>query len=528
MIRALALLAVTIALASSATGQPPRHAQPAEPAASSDPEAKAKGSVDGKDSKDKDKKPPEPVVTRHTVTIDGKAVSYTATAGYLQLPDYDGKPKADVFFVSYTVDAPQGGWKSARPITYAFNGGPGSSSVWLHLGALGPRRVRFADAGEKPGEPPLPLPPYGVVDNEFSWLDLTDLVFIDPVSTGYSRPVEGEKANQFHGLREDIQWVGDFIRLWTTRNKRWDSPKYLAGESYGTTRAAGLAGYLQDTHGMYLSGIVLVSPVLNFQTIEFDPGNDTAYWLFLPTYTATAWYHGRLEPDLQRDLEATLREVEDWAQTAYLVSLGKGDSLSGEEREQVVSRLSRYTGLSKDFVRGARMRIDQPHFVKELLREQGRTAGRLDSRYIGFDRSGVSDTPDYDPSYAAIQGPFTAALNHYVRSELNYENDRPYEILTGRVRPWSYASAQNRYAEVADTLREAMAKNPALRVLVCSGYYDLATPHFAAAYTIRQLGLPSESRDRIRQEFYRAGHMMYIRMDDLAKLKADVARLFGP
>jgi carboxypeptidase C (cathepsin A) len=492
------------------------------------PPTKGDSAAPEKKDKEKDKKPPEPVVTRHSVTIGGKAVSYTATTGYLQLPDYEGKPKADVFFVSYIADAPEGGWKSPRPITYAFNGGPGSSSVWLHLGALGPRRVRFADPAEKPGEPSAPQPPYAVMDNEFSWLDLSDLVFIDPVSTGYSRPVEGENAHQFHGLREDIQWVGDFIRLWTTRNKRWDSPKYLAGESYGTTRAAGLSGYLQDTHGMYLSGIVLISPVLNFQTLEFDTGNDTPYWLFLPTYTATAWYHGKLEPDLQRDLEGALREVESWARTDYLIALGKGDALSGEEREQVVSRLSRYTGLSKDYVRAARLRIDEPHFTKELLRDQDRSVGRLDSRYLGFDRSGVSDTADYDPSYAAIQGPFTAALNSYVRGELNYENDRAYEILTGRVHPWSFAGAQNRYAEVADTLRGAMVKNPSLRVLVCSGYYDLATPQFAATYTIEHLGLPPEARANIRQEFYRAGHMMYIRAEDLAKLKQDVAKLFVP
>jgi carboxypeptidase C (cathepsin A) len=364
------------------------------------------------------------------------------------------------------------------------------------------------------------------VDNESSWLDMTDLVFIDPVSTGYSRPVEGEKADQFHGLREDIQWVGDFIRLWTTKNKRWDSPKFLAGESYGTTRAAGLSGYLQEAHGMYLSGIVLISPVLNFQTIEFDTGNDTPYWLFLPSYTATAWYHGKLDADLQRDLEGTLREVEAWAETDYVVALSKGDSLSGEEREQIVAKLARYTGLSKDYVRAARLRIDESHFTRELLRDKDRSVGRYDSRYTGYNRSGVSEAPEYDPSYAVVQGAFTSALNHYVRSELNYENDRPYEILTGRVHPWSFATAQNRYAEVADTLRSAMTKNPSLRVLVCSGYYDLATPHFAATYTINHLGLPPEVQGNIRHEFYGAGHMMYLRAEDLAKLKTDAAKLF--
>lgn len=489
-------------------------------------DAKPPAKSDAKADKDK-KPPPEPVSTQHSVTVGGKTIKYTATAGYLQLPDYDGKPKADVFFVSYTAEAPEGGWTKPRPITYAFNGGPGSSSVWLHLGALGPRRVKYTDPKEKPGEPARPDPPYSLVDNEFSWLDLTDLVFIDPVSTGYSRPVEGENAHQFHGLREDIQWVGDFIRLWTTRNKRWESPKYLAGESYGTTRAAGLSGYLQDTHGMYLSGIVLISPVLNFQTLEFDTGNDTPNWLFLPTYTATAWYHKKLPADLQRDLDKTLKEVEAWASTDYLVALAKGDALSDKERDDVITKLSRYTGLSREFVREAGLRIDEPRFTKELLRDKDKSVGRLDSRYTGIDRTGVSSGTDYDPSYAAIQGPFTATLNSYVRGELNYENDRAYEILTGRVHPWSYASAQNQYADVGDTLRGAMSKNPALRVLVCSGHYDLATPYYAATYTIRHLGLDPSLRNHITQTTYEAGHMMYIRHDDLAKLKSDVAAFFG-
>jgi carboxypeptidase C (cathepsin A) len=513
-------------------------------------------------SSESDKKDKAPSVTHHEVTIGGKVIKYTATAGCLDLPDYEGKPKANVFYIAYTKDiddaaappaaapgpapAPKEGESKdsqakpaeakppppkspgpARPITFAFNGGPGSSSVWLHLGALGPRRVKYADPSEKPGEPALPMPPYSVVENEFSWLDLTDLVFIDPVSTGYSRPVEGENANQFHGLNEDIRWVGDFIRLWTTKNRRWDSPKFLAGESYGTTRAAGLSGYLQDTHGMYLSGIVLISPVLYFQTIEFDSGNETPYWLYLPTYTATAWYHRRLDAELQRDLPRTLDEVRRWASTDYVVALSKGDALSDRERDEVAARLSRYTGLSKRFVLDSRLRILDDNFYKELLRDQDRIVGRLDSRYKGIDRRGITATPDYDPSYSAIQGPFTAALNAYVREELGYENDNPYEILTGRVHPWSYASATNRYAEVANTLRSAMTKNPALHVLVASGYYDLATPFFAATYTIDHLGLDPTLRSHITQAFYECGHMMYIRHADLAKLKSDVAALFA-
>lgn len=521
-------------------GRPPR---PPESAAADKPESPKPDDAKGEKDKDgKDKKPPEPVTSHHEVTIGGSTVGYTATAGYLRLPDYDGKPKADVFFVSYIKDSGKEGDAKApdsekdaapaaapttRPITFCFNGGPGSSSVWLHLGAIGPRRVKIVDKDEKPGQPAWPLPPYSMVDNEFSWLDLTDLVFIDPVSTGYSRPVEGEHGEQFHGLQEDIQWVGDFIRLWTTKNKRWESPKYLAGESYGTTRAAGLSGYLQDQQGMNLSGIVLVSPVLNFQTIEFDTGNDTPYWLFLPTYTATAWYHQKLAPELQRDLAATLREAEAWAQSDYLVALGKGDGLSAEERTQVVTKLARYTGLSPDYVRASRLRISIWGFTKELLRSEGKTLGRYDARYTGTDRADIGTSPEYDPSYAAVQGAFTATFNQYVRGELNYENDKVYEILTGRVHPWSFDGANNRYAEVAETLRGSMTKNPALRVLICSGYFDLATPYFAAGYTIRHLDLAPETRGHIGQAFFGAGHMMYLRYDDLKKLKADVMKFYG-
>lgn len=517
------MLKLTLVLLAAAVAAQPGFAQETGSGTSERP-----AQQDKKDEK-KDKEEKDPSITHHEVTIGGKLIKYTATAGCMEQPDYDGKPKANIFYTSYVKDAEGGGDAKAaaakRPILFAFNGGPGSSSVWLHLGALGPRRVEFADPGEKPGEPSLPRPPYRVVDNEYAWLDLADIVFIDPVSTGYSRPVEGESAKQFHGLDEDIRWVGDFIRLWTTRNQRWDSPKFLAGESYGTTRAAGLSGYLQDTHGMYLSGIILISPVLDFQTIAFNGNNDTPYWLFLPTYTATAWYHGKLGPDLQRQpLERVLAEVQDWAGSTYLVALGRGSALADKERGEVADRLARYTGLSRRYVEDSRLRINIHNFCKELLRDQDRTVGRLDSRYRGIDRDGVSASPDYDPSYAAIQGPFTAALNSYVRSELLYENDNAYEILTGRVQPWSYASATNRYAEVANTLRGAMSKNKDLKVLVASGYYDLATPHFAAAYTIEHLGLDPALRGNISQTFYQCGHMMYIRHEDLAKLKADAGR----
>lgn len=469
---------------------------------------------------------PQPIVpdaqsvTRHAVTIDGRRVEYTATAGYMTLPDYQGKPRASVFYVAYVREGTTD--LATRPITYAFNGGPGSSSVWLHMGSLGPRRVLMDAEGF-----PLP-PPYRLVENEESWLDLTDLVFIDPVSTGYSRPVDGVEASAFHGYTADIESVGDFIRLYTTREGRWASPKFLAGESYGTTRAAGLAGYLQNTHGMYLNGLILISSVLNFQTVSFAVGNDTPYWLFLPTYAATAWYHGRLdEAMLRRPLEEFLDEVKRWASTEYVVALAQGDGLSSDGRALIRQRLSRYTGLSEEFVEAANLRIAIFNFTKQLLRDEARTVGRLDSRFTGIDRDSVGASTDHDPSMTAIWGPYTAVLNDYVRRDLGYENDLVYEILTGRVRPWSYTNVQNQYLNVGEVLREAMSKNPDLWVLVASGYYDLATPFFASDYVMSHLGLDPMLRANIRQTYYESGHMMYIRQADLAKIKADVSEFFA-
>jgi carboxypeptidase C (cathepsin A) len=458
------------------------------------------------------------VQTRHSITLNGAKLEYTATAGTLLLKEETGKVRASVFFVAYTKD---GAEAAGRPITFTFNGGPGSSAVWLHLGAFGPRRVLLSEEGVAPG------PPYRLVDNENTILDLTDLVFIDPVSTGYSRPAAGQEAKQFHGVQEDIQAVGEFIRLYTTRFKRWESPKFLAGESYGTTRAAGLSLHLQQRHGMNLNGIILVSAVLNFQTLGFDDGNDLPYPLFLPGFTATAWFHKKLCGELQaQPLRKVLAEVERFAQTDYVLGLVKGDRISSGDRQQLADRLARYTGLTPEYILRSNLRVSMPRFAAELLRPQRRTLGRYDSRYTGIDVDAVSERPEYDPSYAAVQGPFTATLHHYLASELKYKSELPYEILTGRVHPWSFKEATNRYLNVSGPLRQAMTQNSNLRVFLASGYYDLATPYFASDYTFNHLGLDGTLRSHVTTAYYEAGHMMYVRQSEHSKLKRDLAKFY--
>ena len=462
--------------------------------------------------------PPEDrvVQTKHSVRIGGQEIKYTATAATIVLKTEEGDPKASVFYVAYTRDDVND--VSQRPVTFTFNGGPGSASVWLHLGAFGPRRVEMGDAGS------LLPPPYKLVDNESSLLDVTDLVFIDPVSTGYSRPAPGESPNQFHGIDEDVQSVGDFIRLYATRNKRWSSPKFLAGESYGTTRAAGLSGYLQRRYGMYLNGIILVSTILNFETTEFDSGNDLPYILILPTYTAIAWYHKKLPADLQSDLHKAVDESVNFARGEYTSALMAGDGLSSAKHAEIVQKLARLTGLSTDYVERTDMRVEIERFTKELLRNERRTVGRIDGRFTGIDKDAAGETPEYDPSIAAIIGPYTATLNDYVRSDLKFDSDLPYEVLTGRVNPWSYKKFENRYVDVGETLRSAMTQNPFLRVFVARGYYDLATPFFAADYTFDHLGLDPSLRNHLTGAYYESGHMVYAHLPSLAKLKQDTAQ----
>ncbi|HEY7330964.1 MAG TPA: hypothetical protein VH592_25225 [Gemmataceae bacterium] len=486
-------------------------AQPAEENKTQSKEAAERTSDAGKESLK---------TTSHSITLGGVKFDYEATAGTLVVQEEEDKHKANVFFVAYTKCLGKGEDVSRRPIAFAFNGGPGSSSVWLHMGLLGPKRV---DLG---GDGASPAPPYQLVNNEATLLDCADLVFIDPVTTGYSRAEPPDDAKQFHGVTQDIRSVSEFIRLYATKFRRWDSPKYLIGESYGTTRAAGLAESLQDRLGMNLNGVILISSVLNFQTLRFDDGNDLPYPLFLPSYTATAWYHKKLAPELLADRQKTLEEVEKFALSEYTLALMKGSTLTADERQDIARKLARYTGLSEEYVRHANLRIEIHRFLKELLRGSHQVAGRYDSRYVGKDGDAAAEFPGFDPSYTAVQGPYTALLQEYLAKELQFVRETPYRILTSRVQPWDFGQAKNRYLNVSPSLREALARNPGLRVFVANGYYDLATPYLATRYTFDHLDLDGELHKRVCMCYYDAGHMMYIDKKSLHKLRRDLVAFF--
>lgn len=450
-------------------------------------------------------------VTKHQIKIGNRLINYTATAGYMAVKDENDSVKAKLFFVAYTKDEETNAAK--RPIMFAYNGGPGSASLWLHMGALGPKRVLMNDDGTT-----LP-PPYQYVDNEYTWLDKTDIVFIDPMLTGYTRPVGKNDKSQFTGYENDVQFVGDFIRLYTTKYERWSSPKFIGGESYGTTRSAGLAGYLQSRYGLYLNGVILISAILDFGSDRTDKGNDRPFPLSLPTFSATAWYHKKLSPDY-KDLNTLLKEVEHFALTDYATALLKGDQISDEEKNKIVDKLHQYTGLSKEYLLESNMRLYVGRFNKELLRSEGKTVGRLDTRFTGEDFDEAGEDFDYDPSYdKTIYGAYAAAAYDYMHKTLKYENDLTYEVLTGRPRPWPMS--QDKYLNVAETLRDAMTKNPYLKVWIANGYYDLATPYFATRNVIDHMFLKKELKQNISLTYYPAGHMMYISKPSLIQLKKD-------
>lgn len=456
------------------------------------------------------------VTTKNSVTISGKKIDYTTQTGYLDLKNDTGKLIAKVFFTYYKKD---GDDAAKRPVCFTFNGGPGSSSVWLHIGGLGPKRVLLQDDGT------ATAPPYQYISNEYSWLDKTDLVFIDPVSTGFSRAAPGENPKQFHGYVEDISSIGSFIRHFLSRYERWGSPKFLAGESYGTTRAAGLSKFLQDRFRIYINGILLISPVLNFGTNDYYVGNDLPRALYIPSYTAAAWYHKKLAPALQADLKKALKESEAFALGEYASALIKGGWLSDADKDKIAEKMSYYTGLSKDYCLKANLRVEESFFYKELRRSDGLTIGRLDARFTGRDLDDIGERVSFDPSFANIDGPFTTALNDYFQKELNFKEEKGYDIF-GSVSPWNYSNVQNQFLNVAESLRDAIAKNPNLKVYVGCGYYDFATPYFTAQYDVEHMFLRPEHKKNVKFYFYESGHMYYIHKPSLLQFKKDIDSFF--
>jgi carboxypeptidase C (cathepsin A) len=468
------------------------------------------------------------VTTKHTLKIRGRDLKYTVNVGTVVLReevDKQGhKPKAEMFFIAFTRDGVRNSAK--RPLTFSFNGGPGSSSVWMLLGLLGPKRVPLsADDSDMSKRV---SPPYQVQPNEFTLLEESDLVFIDPVGTGYSRPVAGDDTDpdEFFSFRRDIDSVGEFIRLYTSRHERWSSPKFLIGESYGTTRASGLSGFLQDRFGLYLNGIMLISAVLNFQTILFHPGNDLPYVVYVSSYALAARYHKKLGKKYQdMDQDKFIEEVRAFAENEYQVALHKGSSLSQADQNQVAKKLAGYIGVSTDYVLQNNLRVPIMRFAKELLREDGKSVGRFDTRITGVDKDDAAENFERDPSFDVVQGIYSACLNDYVRRELKFESDLPYEVLSFKVLPkWKYDEFQNNYVNVAETLRSAMMKNPHLKLFVGNGLYDMATPFYATEYTINHLGLRNGVDENITMEYYEAGHMMYTHKPSLRKLSADLKK----
>jgi carboxypeptidase C (cathepsin A) len=449
--------------------------------------------------------PDEPVVTQHTARIEGQAVSYTAEAGWMPIRD-EGKVVAKMFYVAYTRSGVQD--LAQRPLIFSFNGGPGTASVWMHMGYTGPRRVAYGDEGL------APMPPVTLEDNPHSILDVADIVYIDPVPTGFSRMMEGEDLHTFHGTIPDVESVAELIRLYLVRKDRWMSPKFVIGESYGTTRAAALAGYLLQRDQIYLNGVILVS----MTELGIERGPDVAYATALPQLSATAWYHHQLSADLQsKPLRAVLDEVEPFALGDYLHALVMGDRLDDAQRRDIAERVARYTGLSAEYVQSTNLRVDTRRFWKELLRDQRLTVGRLDSRYLGIDQEAAGENPEYDPAMADWNGPFANAVNRYLREELKYSPDLQYNIW-GDVRPWDRSSP----TPPGEMLRSAMQGNPYLKVMVQTGYFDAATNYFAAQYTISHLQPGGEFKDRFRFRYYESGHMMYLRKPDLAKATNDL------
>ena len=455
----------------------------------------------------------------HSAVIQGETLHYTSTAGMMAVDTAAGN--CEIFFTAYTLDGAED--PAARPLTFVFNGGPGSSSQWLHMGCLGPRRIAFDENGQ------VASFPAAIVDNEYSILSLTDLVFIDPVGTGYSRPAEGVGIEKFVGYANDILSVGDFIRLYTNRYGRWSSPKYLAGESYGTTRAIGLAQYLADMHSMNLNGIMLISAINDLNLAMESNDNDTVYAVYLPTYAADAWYHGRLDAKYQEmALEDFLSEVRTFAGGAYLSALSRGRKLDEATLRETAARMAAYTGLDADQIIKANLRVYCADFCKSLLSDQKLVIGRIDGRYTGPLTGGDISSGDSDPSSFAMNGIYGAAINQYIGVELGYQTDRPYESLSSQVNSlWSFPQAFGEGFTQEKTIREIMSKNRFLKIWVLCGYYDMATPFYAAEWVYDHVFLNKEYESNLQFTYYPSGHMIYMHEPSLAQFRKDAGAWYS-
>jgi len=495
------------AQAAQQTPATPATTTPAPPAAQ--PGGRGRGGVPGPGPAVGGDIDETPVVTHHSVQVGGKTINYTATVAQMPLKNASGETEAHIFYMAYTMDGVDA---AKRPLTFSFNGGPGSASMWVHMGGWGPRSPKLMPNGS------MPPPPYQMKDNQDTWLDQTDLVFIDPVGTGYSRAKTVEIARRMNGVQGDIQSVGEFIRMYLVRNNRQLSPLFIAGESYGTFRAAGLAGYLIG-RGIAFNGIVLVGTTLNLETI-WSRSDDLVYELELPTYAADAYYHKKVAADLQRkDLKSFLKEVEGFALSEYAAALSKGDDLSPAERKTVMDKLTRYTGLDARYLDESNLRWDVGHFTRQLMRDQHETIGRYDGRLTAPASLNTGETSEFDPSSSLITPPFTAVFTEYLRSELGYKTDM-YYYPSGGIQPWDYG-VQNGFGDTTAMLRDAMTKNPYMKVMIAAGYFDLATPYYAVEYTFNHMSLHPEMHKNITWNFYQAGHMLYIDSDSHNKLKHD-------
>ena len=449
------------------------------------------------------------VITNHSTVIKGKKLNYQAQTGTQPVWDDDGNPIASLFYTYYKRTDVKS--DSERPLIFSFNGGPGSASVWMHLAYTGPKILKIDNEG-------YPIQPYGYKSNPNSILDVADIVFINPVNTAYSRilEVDGKKADRkkFFGINEDIEYLAEWLNTFVNRKKRWESPKYLIGESYGGTRVMGLSAELQESQWMYLNGVIMVSPA-DYKVIQV--GGPISSALNLPYYTATAWYHKQLPNDLQsKDLKDILPQVENFTINKLIPALTKGGFISGSELNSVASEMSRYSGLSKKKILQNNLDVTTNFFWKDLLRDQGMTIGRLDSRYLGIDKKDVGVRPDYNSELRSWEHSFTPAINHYIQKELKFITDIKYNIF-GPVHPWNNENDNTR-----ENLRRAMAENPYLKVLFQSGYYDGATTYFNAKYTMWQIDPSGKMKDRFYFKGYRSGHMMYLRNEDLIKANDDL------